>query len=151
MTVGVISDSHGVLRPEVCEKLQGCDYILHAGDIDKLPILEELRDIAPVWAVRGNNDWGRWADSLPRRTGFTLGGVNFFMTHDKFDVPRNLGDTHVVIFGHSHKYFQQEVDGRLWLNPGSCGWPRFGNGLTMAVLHIDNNQVLDVQQIVLET
>lgn len=149
MKIGVISDTHGVLRPEVIETLQGCDYILHAGDIDKLPVLEALQDIAPVQAVRGNNDWGRWAEALPRRLPFTLGGIHFFMTHNRMDVPSQLGDTQVVIFGHSHQYFQQQIDGRLWLNPGSCGWPRFGKGLTMALMQIDGPN-LQVQQMVLE-
>ena len=147
MKLGVISDTHGVLHREVLDHLQGCDYILHAGDIDKLSVLETLQEIAPVIAVRGNNDWGSWAGALPVRHRFTLDGVNFFMTHDRNQTPKQLGDVQAVIFGHSHQYFQQEIDGRLWLNPGSCGWPRFGRGLTMALLELPE---LRVRQLVLE-
>ena len=74
MRIGVISDTHGQLRPEVLKRLEGCDYILHAGDFDREDVLESLLDIAPVLAVRGNNDWGRWADRLPRTRRFTLDG-----------------------------------------------------------------------------
>ena len=148
MKLGVISDTHGVLRPEVLDYLQGCDYILHAGDIDKQSVLETLQDIAPVYAVRGNNDWGVWADALPVRNRFSLEGVNFFMVHDRYQIPKQLGNVQAVIFGHSHQYFQQQDGGRLWLNPGSCGWPRFGRELTMAFLELPS---LHVQRLVLET
>ena len=150
LKIGLISDTHGVLRPDVVEILGGCDHILHAGDVDRLEILEALRDIAPLQLVRGNNDWGRWAEALPRRLQFTLGGVSFFMTHNRMDVPAKLPGVQVVVFGHSHQYLQQEFDGRLWLNPGSCGWPRFGNGLTMALLYIED-QRLRVEQVTLES
>ena len=150
LKIGVISDTHGRLRADVRRALAGCSYILHAGDIDREEILEELGEIAPVCAVRGNNDWGRWAEALPRRLQFTLGGVSFFMTHNRMDVPAKLPGVQVVVFGHSHQYLQQEFDGRLWLNPGSCGWPRFGNGLTMALLYIED-QRLRVEQVTLES
>ena len=150
LKIGVISDTHGVLRPDVLEILSTCDHILHAGDLDRLEVLEELRDIAPVQAVRGNNVWGRWAEKLPRRLDFTVGGFRFFMTHNRMDIPAKLPGVQVVIFGHSHQYLQQEFDGRLWLNPGSCGWPRFGRGLTMALLHMDG-QALEVEPVTLET
>lgn len=137
MKLGVISDTHGVLRPEVLGKLAGCDYILHAGDFDRPEVLESLADIAPVLGVRGNNDWGRWADKLPRQRRFELEGVKFFMVHNRMDVPTALGEVGVVVFGHSHRYYEERADGRLWLNPGSCGWPRFGQGLTMAILTLE--------------
>ena len=147
MKLGVISDTHGILRGEVLDNLQGCDYILHAGDLDKLSILEALQDIAPVQAVRGNNDWGSWAGVLPVRHRFSLGGVNFFMTHERSHIPKFLGNAQVVIFGHSHQFFQQQSGGRLWLNPGSCTWPRGGSGRSMALLELP---ALRVQQILLE-
>ena len=146
LKIGLISDTHGVLRPDVVDTLQGCDFILHAGDVDKPSILETLQEIAPVQIVRGNNDWGAWAEALPRRLQFTLGGFRFFMTHDRYDVPRKLEGVQVVIFGHSHQFFQERIDGRLWLNPGNCGWPRFGKGLTMALLHMDGHE-RNVEQI----
>jgi len=147
--VGVISDTHGVLHPEVLETIQDCDFILHAGDIDKQPVLEAIQDIAPVYVVRGNNDWGRWAERLPRCLQFTIGGVRFMMTHNRMDLPRDLGDAQVVIFGHSHQYLHEQINGRVWLNPGSCGWPRFGRGLTLALLTI-HEKGLDVQQVAFE-
>ena len=150
MKVGVLSDTHGLLRPEVISILEGCDYILHAGDFDREAVLERLEDIAPVYAVRGNNDFGRWASHLPRQLTVTLGGVQFFMTHNKMDVSRKLGDAQVVVFGHSHQYFQQTADGRLWFNPGSCGYPRFGGGLSMAVMFLSEGQVDRIEKVVLQ-
>ena len=149
MKLGILSDTHGRLRPEVAEHLTGCDHILHAGDIDRPDILERLEEIAPGCAVRGNNDWGSWAPRLPRTRKVTLGGVNFFMVHNRDDVPWNLTGVEVVVFGHSHQYFQSEAGGRLWLNPGSCGWPRFGKELTMAVLTVQDG-ALQVERIDLE-
>ena len=134
--VGIISDTHGLLRPEVLEELQSCDYILHGGDVNKPEILDTLRAIAPLYVVRGNND-KEWAEELPQYLTVTLGGVIFFMVHNKKDVPRDLGDAQVVVFGHSHKYFEQQQKGRLWLNPGSCGRRRFDQEITMATMTID--------------
>lgn len=136
--IGVISDTHGRLRDEVVENLAGCDYILHAGDIDRQEILDRLNDIAPVCAVRGNNDWGPWAEKLPRTKTVELGGIKFFLVHDRRDAPWDLRDIQVIVFGHSHVYFEERVRGRLWLNPGSCAWPRFGGGVSMARLVIDS-------------
>ena len=123
--IGIISDTHGLLRPEVLEILKDCKYILHAGDVNKDEILDVLRSIGNLYVVRGNNDKD-WAENLRTSLSFTIGGVKFFMVHNKKDVAWELGDTQVVIFGHSHKYFEKMIDGRLWLNPGSCGRSRFG-------------------------
>ena len=134
--LGIISDTHGLLRLAVLEELQSCDYILHGGDVNKPEILDTLRAIAPLYVVRGNND-KEWAEDLPKHLTITLGGVTFFMVHNKKDVPRDLGDAQVVVFGHSHKYFEQQQEGRLWLNPGSCGRRRFDQEITMATMTID--------------
>ena len=140
--IGVISDTHGTLRPDVAERLKGCDYIIHAGDFDRESLLLELEDIAPLCAVRGNNDWGSWAQDLPYQRTFAIEGVTFFMTHKREDVPRVLkAGVRAVIFGHSHQYFQSESGGRLWLNPGSCGRPRFRCELSMAILTVDGGEV----------
>lgn len=148
MTIGVISDTHGRLRADVLKHLKGCEYILHAGDIDRQEILEQLEDIAPVCAVRGNNDWGRWAQKLPRTRTVELGGLKIFLVHDRQHAPWNLGDVQVVVFGHSHVYWEERLEGRLWLNPGSCSRPRFGGGLSMARMQIESGQ-LQVEKIVL--
>ena len=145
---GVISDTHGLLRPEVLRRLEGCGCILHAGDFGRESILEELENIAPVYAVRGNNDWG-WGERLPRELRFEVGGVEFLMTHDRAKLPRFLGDAQAVVFGHSHRYHEERFQGRLWLNPGSCGWPRFGKEVTMAMLTIKDGTV-QVERIDLE-
>ena len=147
--VGIISDTHGLLRPEVLEELQSCDYILHGGDVNKPEILDTLRAIAPLYVVRGNND-KEWAEELPKHLTVTLGGVTFFMVHNKKDVPRDLGDAQVVVFGHSHKYFEQQQEGRLWLNPGSCGRRRFDQEITMAIMNIDGPDY-QVQKLVFQT
>lgn len=135
MRIGVISDTHGLLRPAVLEVLATCDCILHGGDINCPEILETLKEIAPLYVVRGNND-KEWAENLPHTLKVDLDGVPIFMVHNKKDVPKELGKVKIIIFGHSHKYFQQEIDGRLWLNPGSCGKRRFDQEITMAVLTI---------------
>lgn len=134
--LGIISDTHGLLRPEVMEVLKTCDCILHGGDINKPEILDELRPLASIYAVRGNNDRER-AEGLAKTLRFTIEGVEFFMTHNKKDVAWDLGSAQVVVFGHTHKYFEQMIDGRLWLNPGSCGRSRFGQEPTMAVMTVD--------------
>ena len=113
--IGIISDTHGLMRPEVLEILKDCKYILHAGDVNKDEILDVLRSMGNLYVVRGNNDKD-WAENLRTSLSFTIAGVKFFMVHNKKDVVWDLGDTQVVIFGHTHKYFEKYVDGRLWLN-----------------------------------
>ena len=146
--MGIISDTHGLLREEVKERLKDCTYIFHAGDVDRPEILDELRTMGFLYVVRGNND-GYWAQNLRRSLNFSVGNVKFFRVHDRKDAAWELGDTQVVIFGHSHKYFCQEIDGRLWLNPGSCGRNRFGGEVTMAVMTVENGS-WEVEKIVLQ-
>lgn len=146
--MGIISDTHGLLREEVKERLKDCTYIFHAGDVDRPEILDELRTMGFLYVVRGNND-GYWAQNLRRSLNFSVGNVKFFMVHDRKDAAWELGNTQVVIFGHSHKYFCQEIDGRLWLNPGSCGRNRFGGEVTMAVMTVENGS-WEVEKIVLQ-
>ena len=146
--IGVLSDTHGLLRPAVLEVLRSCDCILHGGDVNKPEILDTLRSIAPLYVVRGNND-REWAEGLPQSLTVTLGGVPFFMVHNKKDVPADLGDARVVVFGHSHRYLEQRRDGRLWLNPGSCGRRRFDQEITMAVVTVDGG-ALRVEKLVFQ-
>lgn len=135
--IGIISDTHGLLRPEVLKILESCDCILHAGDVDKESVLDQLRYMGNIYVVRGNNDKD-WAEGLAKTLRFKIDGVEFFMTHNKKDIAWNLDSAQIVVFGHSHKYFEQMIDGRLWLNPGSCGRSRFGGAVTMAVMTIDD-------------
>ena len=145
--IGIISDTHGLLRPEVLEILKTCDCILHGGDVNKPELLDELRVLGSIYVVRGNNDKD-WAQGLSQSLRFTIGGVRFFMVHNKKDVAWELGDAQVVVFGHSHKYFEQVIDGRLWLNPGSCGRSRFHGEVTMAVMTVEDGSY-QVDKIVL--
>ena len=137
--IGIISDTHGLLRPEVLEILKTCDCILHAGDVDRPEILDQLRPLGNLYAVRGNND-GDWARGIATALRFQIENISFFMTHNKKDVAWDLGDAQVVIFGHTHKYFEKMIDGRLWLNPGSCGRSRFGGEVTMAIMTIGDGK-----------
>lgn len=132
----VLSDTHGLLRPEVLEYLSQADIIIHGGDINTQAIVDKLRKYAPLYIVRGNNDKD-WAEELPQSLTFSIEGVPFFLIHNKRDVPLDLSDTDVVVYGHSHKYACEERNGVLWLNPGSCGRRRFDQEITFAVMTVD--------------
>ena len=149
--VAVISDTHGLLRRSVVREVQGCACILHAGDIIHESDLDELALYGSLYAVRGNNDvWMNGVKDLAGFLRFRIGGVSFYMTHDRRDVPRNLDGVDAVIFGHSHRYSEEWTDGRLWLNPGSCGRARFGGDVTMARLTIRGGKIASVERIDLE-
>ena len=146
--IAVLSDTHGMLRREVVAELQDCSHILHAGDIVKETDLDELRLYGSIYAVRGNNDvWQDGLRDLAQVLRFEIGGVSFLMTHDRYDIPRNLEGVQAVIFGHSHRYSEVWQDGRLWLNPGSCGKSRFGSDVTMAKLTIRGGRITGVRRI----
>ena len=141
MKIGILSDTHDLLRPEVQEILRGCDCILHGGDIRSQRILDQLEQIAPVKAVRGNND-KEWAEHLPMFLDIELGGLRIYMTHKKKDLPKDLAPYDLVIYGHSHQYASAWLDQEgpkrtLLLNPGSCGPRRFIQPITLAILKID--------------
>lgn len=141
--VGLISDTHGLLRPQALAALQGCDYLIHGGDIGKPQILETLRQIAPLTVVRGNNDTDdAWAGDVPLEAVLKVGGVGIYVTHILADVPETLPpDIRVVVTGHSHKPLQQTRHGVLFINPGSAGPRRFKLPITVAMLHIDGFEV----------
>ena len=127
ITLGVISDTHGLLRPEAVEALRGSDRILHAGDIGAPEILEALAKIAPVTAVRGNVDTASWARALPQTEVVEIGGVSIYMVHDlgQLDLKPEVAGFRTVIFGHSHQPKIEEKNGVLYFNPGSAGPRRF--------------------------
>ena len=137
--IGVISDTHGLLRPEAGTALHGVEMILHAGDIGKPEILEELSKIAPVTAVRGNNDTGEWARNIPDFQRLEIGGISIYMLHDlkEFNYADETIDADVLIFGHSHKPMIEDRDGVLHLNPGSAGPRRFKLPVTIALLNVE--------------
>ena len=135
----ILSDTHGLLRPEVLDCLSQADAIIHGGDINTQAIVDTLQGFAPLHIVRGNND-REWAENLPHSLTFIIEGVRFFLVHNKRDVPPDLPDVDVVVYGHSHKYACEDQGGVLWLNPGSCGRRRFDQEITLAVMTAEGGQ-----------
>lgn len=140
MRVGLISDTHGLLRPEALAFLSGADHIIHAGDIGAPEILEELEALAPVTAVRGNNDTERWARRVPLTADLVLGRVGVHVLHE-LDRLRRTIKARVVIYGHSHKPVIKENDGVLYVNPGSAGPRRFTLPIAVGELKIERGAV----------
>ena len=148
--VGILSDTHDLLRPEVLDTLKGCEVILHAGDICKQRILDQLGELAPVKAVRGNADSDELVhqtapsdamaeaqtEHIPETLLENVCGLNIFMVHNKKFIPKDLTGIDLVIYGHSHKYEDKVVDEVHYLNPGSCGPRRFHQEITLALLWI---------------
>jgi len=139
MRIAVISDTHGLLRPQVLAAVQGAEHILHAGDVGDIGILEALREIAPVTAIRGNVDVHGPCNLLPATEAIELCGALIYMLHaiDDLDIKPEAAGVRVVIYGHSHQPALQERNGVLYLNPGSCGPRRFSLPISMAWLTID--------------
>jgi hypothetical protein len=136
--VGVISDTHGLLRPQACTALEGSDIIVHAGDVGNPQILEQLRSIAETRAVRGNIDTGAWATLLPMTDVVEVGGVHLYVLHDlaALDLDPKAAGFAAVISGHSHRPAAQMRNGVLYLNPGSAGPRRFTLPIAVARLVI---------------
>jgi uncharacterized protein len=141
--IGVISDTHGLLRPEAVAALRGSEHIIHAGDVGESEILERLRQIAPVSAIRGNVDKSAWARKLPETDVVELGGVSIYVLHDlsQLDLKPQAAGFHVVIYGHSHVPKQETRDGVLYFNPGSAGPRRFKLPVTVGKLIVEDGRV----------
>ncbi len=146
MKIGVLSDTHGLLRQEVIEYLSGSDAILHGGDINNQGILTTLEGIAPVYVVRGNND-REWAEAIPLYLDFTLAGLHVFMAHKKRDLPNDLSPYDLVVYGHSHRYEEIRQGRTILLNPGSCGPRRFNQAITLAIVTITPEGRIEVERI----
>ena len=136
--IGVISDTHGLMRQEALTALQGSDLIVHAGDVGKPGIIEQLRAVAPVVAVRGNVDKGPWAAQLPMTAVAEAGSVLIYVLHDiqQLELDPAAAGFHIVVSGHSHKPGQTERAGVMYLNPGSAGLRRFQLPITVARLDL---------------
>jgi len=143
-TVGVISDTHGLLRPEAVAALTGVERIIHAGDIGERAVLDALGRLAPVSAVRGNNDRGGWARDIPETEVVEIGGVVLYVLHDLHELdldPRAAGFA-AVIAGHSHQPRQEQRDGVLYFNPGSAGPRRFRLPVSIGRLTVERGRVI---------
>ena len=141
--IGVVSDTHGLLRPEALKHLVDCERIIHAGDIGSPNVLEKLQALAPVSAVRGNNDKGAWAEAIPESLTFQVRGHSIHVLHDlaQIDLSPAAAGIGVVITGHSHKPVVDEREGVLFLNPGSIGPRRFRLPISLARLYVSDTAV----------
>jgi putative phosphoesterase len=143
LRIGLIADTHGLLRPEALEALAGCDHLIHAGDIGGPEVIEALERIAPLSAVRGNNDDADWALNIPERLLLKFGHVTLYVLHDlkALDIDPVAEDIDMVISGHSHKPLLEERGGVLYLNPGSAGPRRFKLPISLALLRVHRGEI----------
>ncbi|MEJ2709618.1 MAG: metallophosphoesterase family protein [Anaerolineales bacterium] len=141
--VGVIADTHGLVRLPALEVLEGSDLILHAGDVGKLEVLDALRAVAPVQAVRGNMDRGPWAQTLPLARIIEIGRIRIYLLHDlgQLDLDPAATGFDVVISGHSHRSYTNHENGVTFLNPGSAGPHRFNFPVSVARLYIQGDSI----------
>jgi len=150
-TIGIISDTHGLLRPEVITSFKGVDLLLHAGDVGDPEVIDDLESIAPLVVVRGNMDYGSWADQLPVSRSLCIAKTNLFLIHDlewiepQFELKRYQ----VIVSGHTHCPLMEKKGDVLFFNPGSAGHRRCGHALSIGKLILNNGQ-LDAQLIELD-
>ncbi len=152
VTVGVISDTHGLLRPSALAALEGSDVVLHAGDVGGQDILDALRDIAPLHVVRGNTDHGTWAESLPRTEVVTVHGAQIYMVHDiaDLDPAPAAADLDMGVFGPSHRPEVTSRDGVVYFNPGAAGHRRFSLPVTVGRVQVTASGVEDPEIVHIE-
>lgn len=134
--VAILSDTHGLLREEVVQELKQADVVLHAGDINTQELVDEMASYAPLYIVRGNND-KEWAEHIPHDVSVNIEDVRIYMVHNKKEIPKDLCDVDIILYGHSHKYDSYEKDGIRYLNPGSCGKRRFGLEVSMVRMIVE--------------
>jgi len=141
--IGIISDTHGLVRPEALQALRGSELIIHVGDIGKPEVLEILQGVAPVAPVRGNTDKGDWANKIPLTEAVKIKNTMIYVLHDlgKLDLDPETAGFHVVISGHSHRPLEEKRNGIIYLNPGSAGPLRFGLPVSLARMVINNGNI----------
>ena len=145
--IGVISDTHNMIRPEVAEILKDCELVIHAGDVTTDKVLNELNNLNEIIAVQGNCD-RELSDRLPKDKTLDLFGKKVYIIHDKSKIGLKSIPADIIIYGHSHVYDFFNEENKIWLNPGSCGPRRFGKPASMALLFIDpENNTVDVEKI----
>ena len=149
MLIGILSDTHGLLRQEVVDAFKGVDHIIHAGDIDNKTVIDRLEEIAPVTVVRGNADKD-WAEYLPDTAVLELLGNKIYIIHNKGKIHDNLEGVSIIIYGHSHKYSQVEKDGQVWFNPGCCGKRKPEQEVSFALLEISGPEEFEFRKIMVD-
>ena len=141
MKIGLISDTHGVFREEWIPHIKDCDYLIHAGDTNTRACYDKINELGiPMYVVRGNSDMGFWADFLPEFLSVPIGGKIFYIVHDRYDLPYDLSEADFIIFGHTHCYETFERNGKVYINPGSAGQPRW-DARSLAILELPDEDV----------
>ena len=149
MLIGIISDTHGLLRQEVKNELKNVDMIIHAGDIDRESLLDELKEISSsLTVVRGNAD-KEWAEDLPESAWMEILGNKIFVIHNKGKISEDVGAADIIIYGHTHKYSLVETDGQIWFNPGCCGKRKKDQEVSFAILEILGKKDFDFRKVVI--
>ena len=147
MLIGIISDTHGLLRQEVKDELKKVDMIIHAGDIDRETLMDELKEISSsLTVVRGNAD-KEWAEDLPETAWVEILGNKIFVIHNKGKISEDVGDADIIIFGHTHKYSLVEKDGQIWFNSGCCGKRKKDQEVSFAILEIRGKKDFDFKKV----
>ncbi len=149
MLIGIISDTHGLLRQEVKDELKNVDMIIHAGDIDCESLLDELKEISSsLTVVRGNAD-KEWAGNIPESAWMEILGNKISVIHNKGKISEDVGDADIIIYGHTHKYSLAEKDGQIWFNPGCCGKRKKDQEVSFAILEIRGKKDFDFRKVVI--
>ena len=150
MLIGILSDTHGLLRQEVIDGFEGVDHIIHAGDIDNKQVIDRLEEIAPITVVRGNAD-KEWAEYLPETATVELLGNKIYVIHNKGKIFDDLAGISIIIYGHSHKYSLVEKNGQAWFNPGCCGKRKPDQEVSFAIIDISGPGEFEFQKRVIAT
>ena len=141
--IGVISDTHGYVTPSALQAFADTDLIIHAGDIGEPDVLNTLKKIAPLVAVRGNMDSGKWANRLPQEETVQIGSVSIRVIHDvhRLRVDTDCAAANAIVFGHSHRRIARETHGIFYLNPGSASYPKYGDSASVALLRLHAGKI----------